>query len=385
MKKAYILLLFIQLFAYGFVLSDKNFQNHPNKHFEKIKLYSSNISNVLISNDVDEELYKESVKCWPDANFFIYETGVNFYQWSISSFITSIDILILKECTLNKSWLKNLLNVVEDIQIIYINLEEIQNEKIEEYEKILEEHNFILKYVDKDLINPCLVFSMKPILTHSSENQYFLKQLDGKYYHPNKKIFFDPKEAPFSLDFNDLKPMVYDDEIQNIWEKINNIYDPSYEDYQLIEEYLKYGKRTYLDDLYFLPDYQRKLKKMFNLEITEVKNKILLREALAGRLLHKLKMVHIENELSQLQKIAINGGGERCILLYGTYNELPEFPKDYHLKAYNPNKESYADKVNGIINELKEVNWKGDVLFRIGGYPLIEKRRFTFCSYPLLF
>ena len=66
----------------------------------------------------------------------------------------------------------------------------------------------------------------------------------------------------------------------------------------------------------------------------------------------------------------------RCIVFYVSYNESPHpFDKDA----------IYSKKMLEIIQELEIEGYKGHVLFRIGGYPLINQGGIRLAHVPYSF
>ncbi|MBS0620571.1 MAG: hypothetical protein JSS61_03825 [Verrucomicrobia bacterium] len=135
----------------------------------------------------------------------------------------------------------------------------------------------------------------------------------------------------------------HDEELQAVWDAIPDINEPRIEDYQRLEDYLKNGRRSYLD---------------------------VLRKSPCARL----------NRMTQFQFLGPNGempifekhqfgtsSRSRCILLYASANGI------------------YPQKARLLLSEIAECGYEGDVLLRIGGYPNTGHGGLRFCHIPYAF
>ncbi len=364
-----ILFTRLSLFSHQIEPLDESFKN-----LNELKDFSLDISNILISSTRNQDVL-EIAKHWPKAIIYVNKENWELFKWTYKNRITSIDALILKENEINEIWLKNILNVVDGIQIIYIDFQNETEEIIHQYTTVLKKYHFTPVYKENNIV----IFITEP--PSDPEKSHDIQLIGNKSFIPSKGIFFE--KSQFSMkDFSlNIKPVVYDEEIQGIWEQMDNIYEPSYEDYRLIEEYLKYGKRPYLEDIYNLSYIIKIVQKGYPTE--KIKNKLIFRVTFNTRLLATMKMVSEKDRKPELQIIPVNGGGPRCIVLYGTYNENYKSHTLYDLKTLK--KESYVDSLDEIIDNLEKIGWKGDVLKRAGGYPLIEQGSIRFAHIPYSF
>ena len=128
-----------------------------------------------------------------------------------------------------------------------------------------------------------------------------------------------------------------DEELLDLWASIENIYEPTLNDYRLIETYLKYGKRPYLENL---PETTwENIGDEVNFRV---------------KIIRDFKLVGPNGEMPIFEKHDLNVTEEtkdRCILVFGSYNS------------------PYPQKASHILQELKECGYSGSVMIRIGGYP----------------
>ena len=141
----------------------------------------------------------------------------------------------------------------------------------------------------------------------------------------------------FTLSVRAIFPYI-DEELLELWASVSNIYEPTLSDYRLIESYLQFGRRPYLENL---PE-----ASWSNVGEDEIKMHI--------RVMRQFKLVGPNGEMPVFEKHDINVTEEtkdRCILVFGSYNSV------------------YPQKVYHILQELKESGYSGSVMLRIGGYP----------------
>ncbi len=197
MKKSYILWILLlgqHLFSYEIILPDQNLQSWLNKRFEITKLYSSNVSNILISNKIDEDLKQEVSRHWPNANILINKAGLDFYLWS-----PSINVFVLKGSDINQNWFENVLSIVKGAQTFYIDLTDVDQTQFYAYQKVLKEHKFMLVY--KDPFSTCAIFTAESFFTDPQKFELF-KQADhvfdeyDRYYIPDQDVYFDLEKTP---------------------------------------------------------------------------------------------------------------------------------------------------------------------------------------------
>lgn len=136
----------------------------------------------------------------------------------------------------------------------------------------------------------------------------------------------------------------YDDqELNALWANVVDINNPTLEEYRLIEHYLRYGQRSYLDPLLISDRYDR---------------------------IRDLKLVGPNDEMPIFEIHSFNiddESKERCILLYGTYNGI------------------YPEKARTLLAELSQCGYRGHVLLRIGGFPNLKNGGLKICHIPYSF
>ncbi len=129
-----------------------------------------------------------------------------------------------------------------------------------------------------------------------------------------------------------------DEELLDLWSSVSDLYHPTLEDYKLIESYLKYGKRPYLENL---PE-----SSWENIPKYEIK--------LRTQIMRDFKLLGPNDEMPIFEVHHLNVVPEtedRCILIYGSFND------PYPRKAFR------------ILEELKKWGYSGTVMIRIGGFP----------------
>ena len=141
-----------------------------------------------------------------------------------------------------------------------------------------------------------------------------------------------------------------DDELDRLWSQISDINNPSLEDYQLIDQYLAFGKRPYLETL--------RKSKVFYIYGSRMKN------------IDNFRLVAPGGRPPLFQQISFNvtpATEKRCILLYSSSNGI------YPLKAQI------------ILGEIKNSGYSGHVLLRIGGFPNTANGGLKICHVPYSF
>jgi hypothetical protein len=132
---------------------------------------------------------------------------------------------------------------------------------------------------------------------------------------------------------------LYGDDPEDVYRKIQDIYHPTVNDYRLIQDYLTNGERPLL---YRLENYAQKARDF----------KI------------------IGDALPQSKVIAVNSCKmvrENCILLYSSYNF------------------DYQKGLKRIIEILVKSDYKGHILYYIGGWPNVEGGSLLLAHVPYAF
>lgn len=140
----------------------------------------------------------------------------------------------------------------------------------------------------------------------------------------------------------------YDAELEEVWNTVSDINNPTLEDYRLFENYLSTARRPYLD--YFLPKIQKGDVKFIRF--------------------FKFKFVGDSGEQPIFERHLFNvdeENKERCILLYASYNGI------------------YPSKVRRLLAEIKQSGYRGHVLVRIGGFPNLAHSGLKICHVPYAF
>ncbi len=176
-----------------------------------------------------------------------------------------------------------------------------------------------------------------------------------------------------SFHLTEVDSVYKDDELKTLWNSITDIYNPSLEDYLAVENYLKYGRRPYLDALFNLP-YLLRFCEQYDIRELDRSN------AFCNRVLQKLMMVGPNEEMPIFKRLCLGDASptdlSRCIVFYVSYNPSPHpFDKDA----------IYAEKMREVIRDLETEGYKGHVLFRIGGYPFIEQGGLRLAHVPYSF
>lgn len=137
----------------------------------------------------------------------------------------------------------------------------------------------------------------------------------------------------------------YDSELEQVWNAVPDINNPTLEDYRLFENYLSTARRSYLD--YFLPEIRKgnaKFIRFFEFKFIG---------ALGEEPIFERHVFNVDEE-----------DKERCILLYASYNGI------------------YPGKVRKILSEIEQSGYRGHVLVRIGGFPNTAHGGLKICHVP---
>lgn len=134
-----------------------------------------------------------------------------------------------------------------------------------------------------------------------------------------------------------------DNELLELWSSIADMANPTIEEYKIIEQYLREGKRTYLEPL----AYHDRFIRIRNLQLLGANNEMPIFEK------HSFNI----NEKSK----------NRCIVLFASYNGI------------------YPNKARRLLAELEKIGYSGHVLLRIGGFPNLENGGLKICHIPYAF
>lgn len=186
-------------------------------------------------------------------------------------------------------------------------------------------------------------------------------------------FFFYPLLSAIPYPLVEVESVYKDHELETLWNSINDIKNPILEDFLSVQNYLKYGQRSYLDEIFNLPYILRFLKEY---NITEVDRS----HAFCNRILQKLMLVGPNHEMPVFHRLYLGNASpsdlSRCIIFYASYNESPHpFDKETF----------YSQKILDVIRELETEGYKGHVLFRLGGYPLIDRAGLRLAHVPYSF
>ena len=128
----------------------------------------------------------------------------------------------------------------------------------------------------------------------------------------------------------------------SIYSQVQDIYHPTIEDYQFVQNYLSYGKRENLERLRDMAD-----------------------RAKAMRIIGV-----IPEEFPKSGKVAVNCSSadrENCIVLYSTFNR------------------NYPKGLKRLLKHILESDFKGHVLYRLGGWPNAEGGSLPLAHVPYAF
>ena len=139
-------------------------------------------------------------------------------------------------------------------------------------------------------------------------------------------LFFSPFLTAYPFPITEVDSDYKDVELNDLWNSMSDINDPSLEDYLSVQNYLKYGKRPYLDAIFTLPCILRFLKEY---NITEVDRS----HAFCNRILQEIKLVGTNAEMPVFERLVIGNSSpsdlSKCIVFYVSYNQSPHpFDKD---------------------------------------------------------
>ncbi len=122
-----------------------------------------------------------------------------------------------------------------------------------------------------------------------------------------------------------------DEELKHLWSSVVDITHPTLDEYRLIENYISYGERPYLTELYFRHS-----------RIKMIRN---------------FKLIGPEGQMPIIEKYSFNvteKTKQRCILLFTSPNGI------------------YPQKARRVLSEIEKCGYSGHVLLRIGGFPNTE-------------
>jgi hypothetical protein len=143
-----------------------------------------------------------------------------------------------------------------------------------------------------------------------------------------------------------------DPELDRLWNSLSDITNPTLEDYRIIESYLRNADRPYLDRL------------RTTWESYHPSGCGCLNGRLEQRRNFKLVGPNGEAPVFEIHKMNVTEKTkDRCILIYASYNG------------------SYPTKLRNIVEELREREFSGTVMIRIGGFPNLSKGGLQFCPF----
>ncbi len=141
-----------------------------------------------------------------------------------------------------------------------------------------------------------------------------------------------------------------DEELEQMWSMIEDINHPTLEEYQLIENYLSAGKRTYLDDL----------RKSDQIKTHHERLNLILKFKLLGPNQTMPFYKKFDFNITELTE-------RRCIVLFSSANGI------------------YPTKLKKLLKEIEDCGFSGHVLVRIGGFPNTEFGGMKICHVPYSF
>lgn len=123
----------------------------------------------------------------------------------------------------------------------------------------------------------------------------------------------------------------------SVYDRIADIRHPTEKDYQRVQAYLKKGKRPGLE---LLKDMEKRCRSV---------------KIVSKRRSPESGLVHV------------NGGGENCVIAYATLNR------------------NYPGGLKRLVDHISQSDFRGDVLFRVGGWPNVEEGDLTLAHVPYAF
>lgn len=137
----------------------------------------------------------------------------------------------------------------------------------------------------------------------------------------------------------------YDERLERVWSSIENINNPTLEEYRLLENYLANDRRF--------------------LDVPNVGGYI-------GRLnaMRNFKLIGPNGEMPIFEWRSFNitqNSKNRCIVLFASHNG------------------TYAEKARTLVSELEKQGYSGHLLLRIGGFPNIQNGGLRICHVPYAF
>jgi hypothetical protein len=168
----------------------------------------------------------------------------------------------------------------------------------------------------------------------------------------------------------DLSPQYQDDELVSLWESLSDIYSPNVEDFKKIQNYLRYGQRPYLDVL---------VNHLMRSRWHGDDSREAYLQAISSRVQRHINFIDRDEGLPTTHIEYLGGSSpddkQRCIILYASFNS--------NLNPFDAC--SYTQSLKNVVNELREIGYRGHVLYHLGGYPLLEKGSARFVHIPYAF
>ena len=143
-----------------------------------------------------------------------------------------------------------------------------------------------------------------------------------------------------------------DPELDRLWNSVSDMTNPTLEDYRLIESYLRNGDRPYLDDMRATwESYHPWLRGSLKKRLEQRRN-------------FKLLGPNGEAPIFEIHEMNVTEETkDRCILIFASYND------------------PYPRKLRTIVEELREREFSGTVMIRIGGFPNLSEGGLQFCPF----
>lgn len=184
-------------------------------------------------------------------------------------------------------------------------------------------------------------------------------------------FFFSPLFAPAEpFVLHEINPLYSDDELVELWNSLSDLKNPSVQDFLKIQDYLKYGRRPYLDVI-FDPLIAKGIVKPEEFDRSAT---------IANRMLQRTNLIGPGQEMPVFGTKRLGGVSaedrNRCIILYGSYNITYNQWNEYNY---------YTDRLLSLIDVLEQNGYKGHVLYHLGGYPLIGKGGLRLVHVPYSF
>ncbi len=197
-KKISIIYLFLTLnflYSYSIVEPDKNLFGWKGKPIEVLKLFSSKVSNIAITGDLDSNLILKLQNLWPDANIIKDSNNPLFGEYPYSKENGPINLLLIGKSNLDIFKIRDILLNNRDLNTIYIDILNTDHTLLKSYIDTLNENEYIEVHNFYSNSSAYKIF-VKTYLFAEEEKIQIFKQANffdsyHRYFVPLQNLYFE--------------------------------------------------------------------------------------------------------------------------------------------------------------------------------------------------